>query len=139
VLCVIGVISLAAATMLAKSASSGGNLLMIVGIQMLIGSVGLGLAALSLETWHVTWSWRFGAAFTYTLLVPGLLATWVWLLLVERIGAVKAATFHFLTPPFGVAVAALILGEQMGWLDAVGVGIVALGILAVQLSKQPGR
>lgn len=139
ILCVIGVISLAAATMLAKSASSGGNILMIVGIQMVIGAVGLSIPALALETWQVAWSWQFGAAFAYTLIVPGLIATWVWFLLVERIGAVKAATFHFLTPPFGVGVAALLLGEQIGWLDALGVAIVALGILAVQLSKQPAK
>ena len=77
-----------------------------------------------------------GLAFIYTTLVPGLAATWVWFLLVNRIGAVRAATFHFLTPPFGVAVAAWLLDESIGALDLVGVLIVALGILAVQLSKQ---
>lgn len=135
-LCFIGVLSLATATMLLRTASSGGNLLTIIGLQMLIGAVGLGLAAIPLETWGITWTPRLGLSFTYTLLVPGLLATWVWFLLVQRIGMVKAATFHFLTPPIGVAVAAALLGEPIGALDILGVGIVALGILAVQLSKQ---
>ena len=74
-------------------------------------------------------------AFAYTTLVPGLLATWVWFRLVARIGAVRAATYHFLNPFFGVAVAAVLLGENLGLADVIGVAIVAAGILAVQLSK----
>jgi len=44
--------------------------------------------------------------------------------------------FHFLTPFFGVGIAALLLGEPLGPLDVVGVLIITAGILAVQLSKQ---
>ena len=68
------------------------------------------------------------------MLVPGIAATWVWFLLVGRIGAVRAATFHFLTPFFGVATGALLLGERLGAGDVIGVGIIMAGILAVQLS-----
>ena len=136
VLCVLGLIALTVATLSVRGASSGGNVLMIVGIQMLIGSASLAVVALLSETWVVNWNWTMGLAFIYTTLVPGLAATWVWFLLVNRIGAVRAATFHFLTPPFGVAVAAVFLGESMGLWDGVGVLIVAIGILAVQLSKQ---
>jgi drug/metabolite transporter (DMT)-like permease len=49
---------------------------------------------------------------------------------------VKAATFHFLNPFFGVAIAAMFLSEKLGPLDLVGVIIITGGILAVQLSKQ---
>jgi len=139
ILCVIGVISLTVATMAVRGASSGGNLLMIVGMQMLVGSVSLGTIALLTETWVVNWTLQLGLAFAYTTLVPGLAATWVWFKLVNRIGAVRAATFHFLTPFFGVTTAAVLLGEKMGMFDVVGVAIVMLGILAVQLSKQASR
>ena len=135
-LCVIGVLALTFATLAVRGASSGGNVLMIVGIQMLIGSASLAVVAVPTEDWVVNWNWTMGLAFIYTTLVPGLAATWVWFLLVNRIGAVRAATFHFLTPFFGVAVAAVLLGETFGMLDVVGVAIVGLGILAVQLSKQ---
>ena len=63
-------------------------------------------------------------AFAYTTLVPGLLATWVWFSLVREIGAIKAATFHFLNPFFGVAIAALLLGEALGPWDIIGVVII---------------
>lgn len=137
VLCIIGVLSLTAATMAVMGASSGSNVLMIVGLQMLVGSAALAGPAMLFETWDVTWTWQLGVAFAYTTLVPGLLATWVWFMLVRRIGAVKASTFHFLNPFFGVAVAAVILSEKIGPLDILGVAIIAAGILAVQISKQP--
>jgi drug/metabolite transporter (DMT)-like permease len=137
VLCLIGVVSLTVATLAVVGASSGGNVLMIVGLQMLVGSAMLWIPALTIESWAVTWNWQLIVAFVYTTLVPGLAATLVWFLLVGRIGAVRASTFHFLNPFLGVVIAAVLLGEQIGVLDVVGVIIIAGGILAVQLSKQP--
>lgn len=137
ILCVIGVFSLTAATLAVLGALSGGNVLMIVGLQMLVGSTVLWVPALTFETFAVTWNWQLIVAFIYTTLVPGLAATLVWFLLVGRIGAVKASTFHFLNPFLGVAIAAVLLGERVGALDVLGVAIIAGGILAVQIAKQP--
>lgn len=136
ILCIIGVVSLTVATMAVLGASSGGNVLMIVGLQMLVGSAMLWPVGLALEELTITWSWQLIVAFVYTTLVPGLAATLVWFLLVGRIGAVKASTFHFLNPFLGVAIAAALLGERIGVLDVLGVAIIAGGILAVQLSKR---
>ena len=136
VLCIAGALALAVATLSVRGASSGGNVMMIVGLQMFVGAACLAVVSAFTETMTVTWTWSLGIAFVYTTLVPGLLATWVWFWLVNEIGAVKAATFHFLNPFFGVLVAALVLGEKMGHWDVIGVAIVAAGILAVQLSKQ---
>lgn len=137
-LCVLGVLALTAATLTVRGATSGGNLLMIVGLQMLVGSIALAGVGLATEPLVVRWSWQLGAAFTYTTLVPGLAATLVWFALVNRIGATRAATFHFLNPFLGVLVAAIVLGEGLGLWDLVGVFIVTLGILAVQVSRQTG-
>ena len=137
-LLVIGVISLTAATLAVLGASSGGNVLAIVGLQLLVGSALLAVPALMFEPFVVDWNATLVAAFFYTTLVPGLAATWVWFLLVGRIGAVRASTFHFLNPFLGVLIAAGFLGEKIGPLDVVGVVIIAGGILAVQLSKQAG-
>ena len=135
-LCTLGVISLTVATLAMRGASAGGNFLMVVGLQMLVGSAVLAVPAILFEPFSVNWNLRLIAAFTYTTLVPGLAATLVWFMLVDRIGTVKAATFHFLNPFFGVAIAAMFLGEKLGPLDLVGVIIITGGILAVQLSKQ---
>ncbi len=135
VFCGIGVLALTFATLSVRSASGGGNLLMVVGLQMLVGSSLLAVAAVALESWDVHWTPRLGLAFAYTTLVPGLLATWVWFLLVARIGAVRAAAFHFLNPFFGVVIAAVFLGEALTRWDVIGVIIIAAGILAVQLAR----
>jgi len=134
-LCLLGMGALAVATLSVRSATSGGYLLMIVGLQMLVGSAALTVPALLFETWSVNWTSRLGLAFAFTLLVPGLLATWVWFKLVGRIGAVRAATFHFLNPVIGVTAGALLLGERLDRLDFIGVAVIAGGILAVQWSR----
>ncbi|MEM6408151.1 MAG: DMT family transporter [Pseudomonadota bacterium] len=135
-LCVTAALALAVATLAMRGASSGGNLMMVVGLQMLVGCAVLAVCAALFETMVVDWNLELGLAFAYTTLVPGILATFIWFVLVARIGAVKAATFHFLNPFFGVAIAAVLLGETLGVWDLVGVVVIAAGILAVQLSKQ---
>ncbi|EBA16911.1 hypothetical protein RSK20926_08077 [Roseobacter sp. SK209-2-6] len=138
-LCVIAVLALTIATLALRGATSGGNFMMVVGLQMLIGSAILFAAAPLSEEIFVNPTLRLGLAFAYTTIVPGLMATFIWVLLLNRIGAIRAATFHFLNPVFGVAVASMLLGERLGMLDLIGVAIVTLGILAVQLSRQPAR
>ena len=136
ILCIIGAVSLAVATLSMRGVSSSGNYLMIVGLQMLVGSLTLWAPAIILETPTIVWTNAFVYAFIYTTLVPGLMATLVWFILVDRIGAVRASTYHFLNPFFGVAIAAAILSEGLTLLDIIGVIIVAGGILAVQISKR---
>ena len=137
VFCGLGALALAVATLTVRGASTRGNVLMIVGLQMFVGAAVLAVAAVATERGlPVHWTPRLGLAFAYTTLVPGLVATWIWFRLVDRIGAVRAATYHFLNPFFGVLVAAALLSERLGLADAIGVAIVAAGILAVQISKQ---
>lgn len=135
----IGVLALAVATLAVRGASSGGNVLMIVGLQMLVGSITLAVPGLLTEELAVDWSAQLLAAFAYTTFVPGLAATWVWFRLVGRIGSTRAATYHFLSPFFGVAIAALLLGETLSARDFLGVAIITFGILAVQISRRPAR
>lgn len=139
VICGIGVLALAIATLVVRGASTGGNILMIVGLQMLVGSAVLFVPAITLESFDINWTWQLGLAFAYTTLVPGLTATWVWFLLVGRIGSTRASTYHFLNPFFGVAIAAMLLGEHLSLRDFIGVAIVTAGILAVQISKRPAK
>jgi|TARA_B110000090_G_scaffold30113_1_gene31614 drug/metabolite transporter (DMT)-like permease len=138
-LCFVAVASLTVATLMVRDASSGGNLMMIIGLQMLVGSVLLVVPGLLLDHKVVAWSPKLIMAFSYTVLMPGLVATFIWFWLVGRIGAVKAATFHFLNPFFGVAIAAVFLGESLRVWDVVGVVVIMLGILAVQMARQTLR
>lgn len=137
-LCVAAVVALTVVTLAVRGAGGGRNVLMAVGVQMGVGAVALLLPALVMEHGRpIAWSGPLGAAFLYTILAPGIGATFIWFQLVKRIGAVRAATFHFLSPPFGVAIAAALLGEHFGASDVIGSAIVAAGILMVQLSRVP--
>jgi probable blue pigment (indigoidine) exporter len=132
--CMIGVTALAVATLTLRGAAAGGNLWIVVGLQMLVGSAVLLPASLALETWTVSSPPRFLAALAYSILISGVAATMIWFILVRRIGATRAATFHFLNPFLGVAIAAMILGEHVTARDFIGVLIIMAGILAVQVS-----
>ena len=134
-LCIVGVLSITVATLSMRGVSSVGNLLMIVGLQMLVGAVILAFPGVVFEEWEVVWTPKLLLAFSYTVLMPGLLATFIWFWLVGRIGAVRAATFHFLNPFFGVLIAAIFLGESLGIWDAVGVTVIMAGIFMVQTSR----
>ena len=138
-LCFIAVASLTVATLMVRGASSGGNLLMIVGLQMLVGAGFLVIPGLMFDQPVVTWSVKLVLAFSYTVLMPGLVATFIWFWLVQRIGAIKAATFHFLNPFFGVMIAAVLLGETLRVWDIVGVVVIMFGILAVQMARQTSQ
>ena len=91
-LCVAGVLALSVATLMVRGASSGGNLWIVVGLQMLVGTLALLPASLVLETWSVRWSWPFVLAFAYSALISGVAATMIWFVLVRRIGATRAAS-----------------------------------------------
>lgn len=135
-LALIAAAALTVATLAVRGASSDGrNLLMIVGLQMLVGGLALLPFAALFEAPAVDWSGPLILAFVYTTFVPGLVATWIWFVLVGRIGPTRAATFHFLNPFFGVAIAALLLGENLGPSDLAGVTVIAIGILMVQVAR----
>ena len=134
-LCVIAATALAVATLTVRAVSAGGNLLMVVGLQMWVGALILAVVAALSEPLTVSLTTPLILAFLYQLFVPGLLATVLWFALVKRVGAVRASTFHFLNPFFGVAIAALLLDEAISPTDIAGVLIAMAGILAVQLSR----
>jgi probable blue pigment (indigoidine) exporter len=136
-LCLGGVLALAVATRMLRGATAGGGLLMAVGLQMLVGAATLlPIGFLFESVGDVRPTLALGLAFAYTTVMPGLVATLIWFALVNRIGATAASSFHFLNPGLGVGFAALIVGERVGWVDALGVAIVTAGIAAVQMARR---
>ena len=139
VLCVIGAAALASATLIVRGVDLGAGLLMVVGLQMLVGSASLAPVVYLLEDpTGVRLTTSLVAAFIYITLVPGVIATLVWFHLVRRVGATQAAAYHFLNPAFGVIIAGLLLAENISLLDGFGVAIIMASILMVQLSTYRG-
>jgi drug/metabolite transporter (DMT)-like permease len=130
------VIALATGTLVVKRTDFGTGRLMVVGLQMLVGGVTLLPVGLALESFaEVTPTWQLAAAFAYIVILPGIVATFLWFTLIARTSATEAATWHFLNPIFGVTIAALVLGEALGPWDAAGAALVAIGILAVTRAR----
>jgi drug/metabolite transporter (DMT)-like permease len=134
IFCLCGVVALAIATIIVRH-SSGKNLLMMIGLQMIVGSITLFPLSVAFETWEVTWSFRLLAVFLYTTIFPGLVATVIWFKLLHFIGPIKAAAFHFLNPFFGVLIAHLILSEKLVSQQIIGVLLVMAAILILQISS----
>jgi drug/metabolite transporter (DMT)-like permease len=55
---------------------------------------------------------------------------WYWLL--RRGEASRVSAYFFLTPIFGLALGALVLGEPATWRDLAGLAATAAGIALVQ-------
>ncbi len=141
VLCVAAVLALMVATLIVNRGGFGGGLLMVVGVQMLVGSVALLPFALMFESLGaVNPTPELALAFAYIVLVPGLLATAVWFSLIGWVGPTRASVFHFLNPGFGILIAWLLLGEPLVEGMLLGALAVAAGILLVQVARlRPAR
>jgi drug/metabolite transporter (DMT)-like permease len=59
--------------------------------------------------------------------------------LVGKVGAVLAASFHFLNPPMGVLIAALILSESIRSSDILGIIILMIAIILIQRPRARGK
>ena len=134
VFCLLGVLALATATIIVRN-STEKNILMMIGLQMLVGSITLFPLSLAFEVWEINLTTRLVISFLYTTIFPGLIATLIWFKLLFFIGPIKATAFHFLNPFFGVLIANLILSEQLISQQIVGVMLVTIAILLLQLSK----
>jgi drug/metabolite transporter (DMT)-like permease len=131
-LAALGVLALSIATLTIKRGDFGTGLLMVVGCQMLVGGLGCVPIALLVEdvtAFEITPTVLL--AFAYQVVFPGIVATLIWFMLIKRVSAAGASTFHFLNPIFGVAIAYVLLGEPVSAWDGIGVALVALGILIV--------
>ncbi len=128
----LGTAALAVATVTVKRVAFGTSILMVVALQMAVGALGCLPVALLLEdVTAIEVNPVSIAAFLYQVLFPGILATVLWFTLVKRISAASASSYHFLNPIFGVAFAWALLGERLTATDAIGVALVAGGILLV--------
>jgi drug/metabolite transporter (DMT)-like permease len=129
----IGVTSNVASTILFKRARGSTDLLAINTIQL----VGAGLALIPVAALvepdiSVQGSLTLVAAFVYLVGVLSVGASLLWFWLLSYGAASRVSAFYFLTPIFGLAFGAALLGEAIGPGDAVGLVAVALGILLVQ-------
>ncbi len=128
-----GVVASVASTIVFKKWCTELDLRAVVPIQLLASGVALVIPAIVSEgAPHAQWSWQLVASFWYVVVVMSFGASVLWFWLLTRGEASRVSAYYFLTPVFGLALAALLLHEPVGARDLFGLGAIAAGIALVQ-------
>lgn len=132
----IGAVGVALGNVTLKWLAGRGDILVLMGLQLLVGSVPLFMLNQLLENSQVTtWSMSFITSLL-TLSIFGTAAVAVvWFALLERIELSRINVFTFLTPVFGLIVGNLYFNEKLENIDIIGILLCILSIYLV--SYQP--
>jgi drug/metabolite transporter (DMT)-like permease len=99
--------------------------------QMLVGGVALGLVALAVPQKPIVWNLAFIAGLAYSAVLASALAWWLWSIVLQRLPTTVASVSSLGVPVLSVLLAWLILHEQPSPLEAGGIVLVLLGLVAV--------
>jgi drug/metabolite transporter (DMT)-like permease len=128
-----GVVGSVASTIVFKRYCADLDLRAVTGLQLLAASVFLiPVAALVDGVPHAHWSPQLIAAFVYCVAVMSVGASLLWFWLLTHGEASRVSAYYFLTPVFGLALAALLLHEPVSLRDIGGLVAIAAGISLVQ-------
>ncbi len=131
-----GVLGSVASTIVFKRWCAGLDFRAVNALQLFAAAIVLlPLAMLFEGRPHAVWSWQLIASFWYVVLVMSLGASLLWFWLLTHGEASRVTAYYFLTPVFGLALAALLLHEPVGIRDLGGLIAIALGISLVQRSS----
>lgn len=121
----------ATSTVLFKRSGAGDGIVAITGWSLALGSVPLLLAgAVAKRGIAVTLNAPFAATLLFLALAGTALTSVVWYWLVQRNEASRMAMYLFLIPVFGLAVAAVALGEPIRWQEGAGAALIVAGMIA---------
>ena len=111
-----------------------------MGIQLLIGSIPLSIAAFFMEDQStVQWSPTFIASLLGLALFGSALVYWLWFSVLETVALNRAIAFSFLVPIFGLAIGAMFFGERLSGIQFSGIALAILGIAIVNLQGRGQR
>jgi drug/metabolite transporter (DMT)-like permease len=131
----VGVLGGVASTIVFKRWCEGLDLRAVTALQLLAaGVVLLPLAGTFEGVPHATWTWQLIVSFAYVVIVMSFGASLLWFWLLTHGEASRVSAYYFLTPAFGLGLAALLLHEPLGVRDLGGLASIALGIALVQRS-----
>ena len=136
-LCIMGLLATTFSTLIiTKININKNNILIVVGLQMLAGSLFLLPLSYCFEVWSISFNMTFLFTFLYVAAFPGIIGPVIWFYLQKEIGAVKYSSFHFLVPFFGIAISYFLLGETLTFSDMIGVIVIILGLYFVNRDKK---
>lgn len=128
----VGVCASVASTLLYKRAGIRENLVAITAIQLAAAGLVLVPVAAFAGLPQVRVTAELAASFVYLVLILSVGASLIWFWLLSHGEASRVSAFYYLTPAFGLVLAALLLHEPIGVRDLVGLAAIAGGIALVQ-------
>ncbi len=106
--------------------------LMAMGMQFLIGSVPLAIAAgLTEDQGAIQWSYTFFAILLALSLFGSALVYVLWMSVLETVPLNLANAFSFLVPVFGLSMGLLFFGETLGLVKLTGISLAVIGVVLV--------
>jgi drug/metabolite transporter (DMT)-like permease len=136
-LCLLGLLATTFSTLIiTKIKINKNNILIVVGLQMLAGSLFLLPLSYFFEIWSVSFNVTFLFTFVYIAAFPGIIGPVIWFYLQKEIGAVKYSSFHFLVPFFGIGISYFLLGETLTLSDMIGVMVIIFGLYLLNRDKK---
>lgn len=132
-----GALGTAIGNVLLKYRAGSDDIYWSMGIQLVIGSVFLGIASVSLgEGTNIQWTWSFATA-VFVLAIPATaLMVVLWYALLAHAPLNSLNSFTFLTPVFGLLIGILLFGETFSLVEMVGIGITIVGLVIVVKAPQ---
>lgn len=131
---VLASVSVTASNVAIKSISTDVDGLFAMGMQMLIGSVPLGIAASFMEDQRaIQWTPLFMLSLVGLALFGSALVYWLWFSALATVPLNRAIVFSFLVPIFGLALGAMFFGERLSGLQQMGILLAIVGIIFVNL------
>jgi drug/metabolite transporter (DMT)-like permease len=132
-----GVTSFVFGTMLFKKAMLENSLLMINGVQVLVGGMALlPIALLSENVGAIRLDHNLIFALTYLVVCVSMGGALLWFWLLRESTASAASSWHFLNPALGIFFGVVVLGEKTVWSDYLGLVPIVIGILLVTRSSR---
>src|SRR3954470_956061 len=130
-----GVLSFIASNVIYKRMRARPHVVALNGAQLfLAGAALLPVALLREGAPHIVWTAPLVWSLAYLVLTLSVGASMLWFWILHHGEASRVSAYFFLTPVFGLLLAALLLGEQLVPLDAVGLAVIAAGLSLVARS-----
>lgn len=109
--------------------------LMVVGVQLLMSSVVLGVLATPENRSHMTFPWQFSLSFVYLTFIGLAMSFVFWSELLSRSSSMQSSAVSYMATVVGVVAGAVLLGERLSAMVLVGGVVAIVGVAIVQLDQ----
>ena len=138
-LCVVGLLGLSLGTVYQKAFTPDVDVRSSTAVHFLVATPFMGLAALLLETPHVT-DWHvFGWVLAWIVLVNSIGTFLLLNVMLHREKAAKVGALFFLTPAVTALLAWLVLGQTLSAVAVIGLGLGGVGVLLATVVRRGAR